>query len=104
LTQALVAFDFLGIRRQELDCLSAFADLLYRLGDLRTAAQIAAAVAQSRQTSGIQLAPRYSRSHEEWLSALRGTLDESVFSDCWQQGREMDFKETVKLALAATKK
>jgi len=80
--------------------LDGFAALAAGNGKSELATKLAGAAEQLRESIGFEIEPADSRFRDAYLSELRASLPEEVFSNAYKQGRKLKPEEAIALALS----
>ena len=99
LEESLVLHRELGLDRDVAECLEIMAEVAGGLGEERRAARLWGAAGTLRQATDNPWMPSERRLHEPYLSAARSRMEESEWSEAWQEGWAMTLDGAVSYAL-----
>src|ERR671917_1178288 len=99
LEESLVLHRELGLDRDVAECLEIMAEVAGGLGEERRAARLWGAAGTLRQATYNPWMPSERRLHEPYLSAARSRMEESEWSEAWQEGWAMTLDGAVSYAL-----
>ena len=97
--ESLLLHRELGLERDLAECLEALAEVAGRLGEDRRAARLWGAAGALREATDNPWVLFERRLHEPYLAAARSRMEESEWSEAWQEGWVMTLDEAVSYAL-----
>jgi tetratricopeptide (TPR) repeat protein len=95
---ALRTFQDFVMREEMADCLEDHAVLASRGGQVSTAVRIAAATFEYRRRLDLVLSPYGQRRWDARMQSLRSGLPETEFTRMWDEGRDADLGEVIRVA------
>jgi tetratricopeptide (TPR) repeat protein len=99
LEKSLVLHQELGLDNDIAECLEIMAEVAGGLGEERRAARLWGAAGTLRQATDNPWLPSERRLHEPYLSAARSRMEESEWSEAWQEGWAMTLDGAVSYAV-----